>query len=71
MDMSKPKFKGCKKYGVPQVLSIAVNILFFLAREIIFPRSWNSKVLLPGFSTKISFVFLEIFFFKSFISLGS
>jgi hypothetical protein len=53
---------GFKKYGVPQVLSIAVNILFFFAIEIIFPKSWKSNVLLPGFSTKINLVFLVIAF---------
>jgi len=37
--MSKPNLIGLKKYGVAHVLSIAVNILFFLAIDIIFPKS--------------------------------
>ena len=64
----KSNLIGLKKYGVAHVLSIAVKILFFLAIEIIFDKSWNSKVLLPGFSTNINFVFLLIFSFKELIS---
>ena len=44
-------FNGLKKYAVAQVLSIAVNIFLLFAKATIFPRSFISKVLLPGFST--------------------
>ena len=71
IETSKPSAKGLKYSGVPQVLSIAVIILFFLANLIISLRSWNSKVMLPGFSTKINFVFLVILLCKSLILLGS
>ena len=64
IDISKPSLIGFKKYGVPHVLSIAVKILYFFAIETTLPISWNSNVLLPGFSTKISFVFLVILFSK-------
>ena len=62
------KAVGLKYYGVAQVLSIAVKILLFLAIEIIFLKSWNSNELLPGFSTKINFVFFVILFFNVLIS---
>jgi len=39
MDMSNPNLIGFKKYGVAQVLSIAVNNLYFFAIEIIFDKS--------------------------------
>ena len=51
MDMSNPNLIGFKKYGVAQVLSIAVNNLYFFAIATILDKSWNSKELLPGLST--------------------
>ena len=58
MDKSKPNFMGLKKYAVPQVLSIAVIMFLLFAKETIFPKSWNSNELLPGFSIYISLVLL-------------
>ena len=64
-DISKPSSKGLRYNGVPQVLSNNVNIFFFFASVTILERSWNSNVILPGFSTKIIFVFFVTLFFKS------